>query len=127
MKKEIINTNKAPQAIGPYSQAVRVGDTVYISGQIPLDSETKALVGDGFAEQAHKVFTNLSAVAQASGGSLDDAVKLTVYLTDLGDFAQLNEIMVNYLNEPFPARATIQVGALPLGSLVEVDAVLHLS
>ena len=127
MKKEIINTDKAPAAIGAYSQAVKVQDTVYISGQIPLDPATKVMVSEDFVQQAHQVFANLAAVSKASGGTLNDAVKLTVYVTDLGNFPPLNEVMAEYLQQPFPARATIQVSALPLGALVEIDAVLCLS
>ena len=127
MKKEIISTHNAPQAIGLYSQPVKCGDMVYISGQIPLNPETKAIVSDDFVEQAHQVFSNLSTIAEEAKGSLDDAVKLTVYLIDLSNFARLNEVMAEYLSEPFPARATVQVSALPLGAKLEVDAVLHLS
>ena len=127
MKKEIINTDKAPAAIGAYSQAVNVRDTVYISGQVPLDPNTKALVSGDFSDRAHQVFKNLQAVAQAAGGGLDDAVKLTVYLVDLTNFPLLNEVMGEYLVQPFPARATVEVSALPLGALVEIDAVLYLS
>jgi len=127
MTKEIINTDKAPAAIGAYSQAVKVNDQVYISGQIPLDPMTKVLVSDDFSKQAHRVFTNLIAIAEASGGRLSDAVKLTVYVTDLANFPTLNEVMAEYLAQPFPARATVQVSALPLGALVEIDAVLCLS
>ncbi len=127
MKKEIINTDNAPAAIGAYSQAVKVRDTVYISGQIPLDPATKALVSDDFVAQAHQVFANLLAIANAAGGSLEDAVKVTVYLNDLTRFPMLNEVMAEYLEQPFPARATIEVSALPLGALVEIDAVLCLS
>lgn len=127
MKKEIINTDKAPAAIGAYSQAVKIGEMVYISGQIPLDPETKVLVSEDFVAQAHQVFANLKAVALAAGGSLDDAVKLTVYLTDLERFPSLNELMSDYLQQPFPARATVEVSALPLGALVEIDAVLCVS
>jgi reactive intermediate/imine deaminase len=127
MKKEIISTDKAPAAIGAYSQAVKVANTVYISGQIPLDPVTKVLVSDEFVEQAHQVFANLSSVAQAAGGTLGDAAKLTVYVTDLSNFPLLNEVMAVYLQKPFPARATVEVSALPLGALVEIDAVLCLS
>ena len=127
MKKEIINTDKAPAAIGAYSQAVKVSNTVYISGQIPLDPLSKVLVSTDFSQQAHQVFANLIAVAQAAGGTLDDAVKLTVYVTDLGNFPLLNEVMAVYLQQPFPARATVEISALPLGALVEIDAVLCLS
>lgn len=127
MNKKIINTDKAPAAIGAYSQAVKIDNTVYLSGQIPLDPVTKALVSDDFVEQGHRVFANLAAVACASGGSLNDAAKLTVYVTDLGNFPLLNEVMAEYLEQPFPARATVEVSALPMGALVEIDAVLCLS
>ncbi len=127
MKKEIIHTDKAPAAIGTYSQATKVVDTVYISGQIPLDPVSKNLVSDDFGEQAHQVFANLMSVAQASGGHLNDAVKLTVYVTDLANFPKLNEIMAEYLQQPYPARATVEVSALPLGALVEIDAILCIS
>ena len=127
MIKEIINTDKAPAAIGAYSQAVKVGDTVYISGQIPLEPISKVIVGDQFFDQAHQVFANLNAVSEAAGGCLSDAVKLTVYVTDLANFSILNDVMSEYLQVPFPARATVQVVALPLGALVEIDAVLCLS
>lgn len=127
MKKEIINTDNAPAAIGAYSQAVKVSNTVYISGQIPLGPIEKNLVSNDFDQQAHQVFTNLAAVARASGGTLNDAVKLTVYVTDLGNFPLFNDVMAIYLEPPFPARATVEVSALPMGALVEVDAVLCLS
>jgi reactive intermediate/imine deaminase len=123
---DVIQTTNAPAAIGPYSQAVRVGSLVFCSGQIPLDPVTMEIVNGGVAEQAHQVFLNLKAVAAAAGGSLDNAVKLTIFLTDLGEFAQVNEIMAGYFNEPYPARATIEVSALPRGALVEVEAVLSL-
>jgi reactive intermediate/imine deaminase len=126
MTKKIINTDKAPAAIGAYSQAVKVATTVYISGQIPLDPAKMTIVSDVFIDQAHQVFANLTAVSQAAGGNLSDAVKLTVYVTDLINFPILNEVMAEYLQQPFPARATIQVSALPLGALVEIDAVLYL-
>lgn len=124
MKKIIISTDKAPAAIGTYSQAVKVDRTVYISGQIPLDPDTMEMVSSDFSEQATQVFKNLIAVAEAAGGSLSDAVKLNVFLTDLSDFAALNEVMSNYMSEPFPARAAVQVAALPRGAQVEIDAVL---
>ncbi len=127
MNKKIINTDRAPAAIGAYSQAIKINNTVYLSGQIPLDPVTKALVSDDFVEQGHRVFANLAAVASASDGSLNDAVKLTVYVTDLANFPLLNEVMAEYLKQPFPARATVQVSALPMGALVEIDAVLCLS
>ncbi|KPC53699.1 Rid family detoxifying hydrolase [Amantichitinum ursilacus] len=126
MSKTIIHSDAAPKAVGPYSQAVRVGDTVYLSGQIGLDPVSNVLV-DGFEAQAHQVFKNLRAVAQAAGGDLSDIVKLGVFVTDLANFARLNEIMTEYFSEPFPARAAIQAAALPKGAVVEADAVLVLS
>jgi reactive intermediate/imine deaminase len=123
---EQVHSNAAPQAIGPYSQAIKAGSMVFLSGQIPLNPETMELVADDVAAQAHQVFKNLIAVAEAAGGGLANTVKLTIYLTDLGDFAVVNEIMAGYFNEPYPARATIQVSALPKGSAVEIDAVLAL-
>ena len=126
MSKTIINTQAAPAAIGAYSQAVKVADTVYISGQIPLDPDTMEVVSQEFEPQARQVFKNLIAVADAAGGSLANAVKLTVYVTDLGDFAALNTIMADYISEPFPARAAVQVVALPKGVQIEIDAVLYL-
>ncbi len=127
MPREIINTDQAPTAIGPYSQAVKVGDTVYLSGQIPLDPHTMQLVEGGMAVQIRRVFDNLAAVAGAAGGSLADTVKLNVFLTDLGHFALVNEIMADYFKEPYPARAALGVAALPRGALVEMDAVLVLT
>ncbi|MGB5081612.1 MAG: RidA family protein [Burkholderiales bacterium] len=123
MKRSIIATTSAPAAIGTYSQAVRAGDTLYLSGQIGLDPQTGQLV-DGIDNQIHRVFANLEAVAEAAGGSLADAVKLTVYLTDLGYFARVNEIMSGYFGQPYPARAAVGVAALPRGALVEADAIL---
>ena len=123
---EQVHSNTAPQAIGPYSQAIKAGSMVFLSGQIPLNPETMELVSDDVAAQTHQVFKNLIAVAKAAGGGLANTVKLTIYLTDLGDFAVVNEIMAGYFNEPYPARATIQVSALPKGSAVEIDAVLAL-
>jgi reactive intermediate/imine deaminase len=125
MKRSIIATTSAPAAIGTYSQAVRAGDTLYLSGQIGLDPQTGQLV-DGIENQIHRVFTNLRAVAEAAGGSLADAVKLTVYLTDLAHFARVNEIMSGYFDKPYPARAAVGVAALPRGALVEADAILAL-
>lgn len=125
MDKKIISTNAAPQAIGTYSQAVRCGNTVYLAGQIGLDPATMQLV-EGIDAQIRRVFDNLKAVAAAAGGSLDDCVKLNVYLTDLGHFAKVNEIMATYFREPYPARAAIGVASLPRNALVEVDAVMHL-
>jgi reactive intermediate/imine deaminase len=125
MHKTIIATSGAPQAIGTYSQAVRVGDTVYLSGQIGLNPADMQLV-DGIESQIHQVFTNLKAVAEAAGGGLADLVKLNVYLTDLGDFAKVNEIMARYFSQPYPARAAVGVAALPRGALVEADGVMVL-
>ncbi|MDB5800062.1 MAG: RidA family protein [Rhodocyclales bacterium] len=125
MTRQIIATREAPAAIGTYSQAVRVGDTVYMSGQIGLDPVSMTLA-EGFEAQAVQVFENLAAVAVAAGGSLADAVKFNLYLTDLGNFAKLNEIMARYCSEPFPARAAVGVAALPRGAVVEADAVLVL-
>ena len=124
--KQSIHTAAAPQAIGTYSQAVRCGDTVYMSGQIGLDPQSMQMV-DGIEAQIVRVFENLKAVAAAAGGSLDDAVRVTVYLTDLAHFARVNEIMATYFREPYPARAAVGVASLPRGALVEVDAVLHLA
>jgi reactive intermediate/imine deaminase len=123
--KTIISTPDAPAAIGTYSQAVRVDDTVYLSGQIGLDPDTMTLV-DGIEAQVNRVFQNLRAVADASGGSLDDVVKLNIYLTDLGHFAKVNEIMATYFSQPYPARAAVGVATLPRGALVEADGVLIL-
>ena len=127
MKKQTIQTTDAPQAIGTYSQGIRVsgGDTVYLSGQIGLDPRTMQMVA-GIEEQIHRVFLNLKAVAAASNGNLSDIVKLNVYLTDLANFQKVNEIMANYFEAPYPARAAIGVAALPRGALVEMDAVLVL-
>lgn len=122
-----IATEAAPAAIGAYSQAVAVPgnvQTVYLSGQIPLDPQTMDMVSDQFEAQAQQVFTNLAAVAQAAGGALADAVKLTVYLTDLDDFQALNEVMAQHMQPPFPARAAVQVAALPKGALIEIDPIL---
>ena len=126
MAKQIINTADAPAAIGTYSQAVSVGNLVFISGQIPLDPVSMEVVDGQFKVQAIRVFENLKAVAQASGGSLADAVKLTVYLSDLSNFPLLNEVMSDYMSEPYPARAAIEVSALPKGVMVEIDAILAL-
>lgn len=126
MAKQPLHTPDAPAAIGPYSQAIRAGDTVYLSGQIPLDPKTMELVKGDMRAQIRRVFDNLAAVAKASGGSLDDAVRLTVYLTDLAHFPLVNEIMAEYCNEPYPARAAIGVAQLPRGAAVEVDGILVL-
>jgi reactive intermediate/imine deaminase len=124
MSREIISTDRAPRAIGPYSQAVRAGDTVYLSGQIALDPASGELVAGGFEAEARRVFDNLRAVAAAAGATLDDAVRVTVYLVDLGRFPVVNAIMAEYFREPFPARVTIGVASLPKGAQVEVDCVL---
>jgi reactive intermediate/imine deaminase len=123
--KQAIHTDAAPQAIGSYSQAVRAGNTVYLSGQIGLDPRTMQMV-DGIDAQIERVFENLAAVAQASGGDLDRIVKLTVYLTDLGNFTRLNEVMAKHFHAPYPARAAVGIASLPRGALVEVDAILDL-
>ena len=127
MAKHIIRTDEAPQAIGTYSQAVRVGGTVYLSGQIPLAPETMAMVEGGIEAEIRRVFDNLSAVARAAGGSLADVVKLNVFLTDLGHFPLVNQIMAEYFQEPYPARAAVGVAALPRGAAVEMDAVMVLA
>ena len=127
MTKEIIKTNHAPKAIGTYSQAVKVGQTVYLSGQIPLSSETMEIVPGDITMHARTVFDNLSAVAKAAGGSLAEIVKLNVYLCDLSNFAKINEVMAKYFNEPYPARAVVQVSALPKGVDIEIDAIMHLA
>ena len=126
MAKEIISTDKAPQAIGTYSQAVKVGTTVYLSGQIPLIPETMELLEGSVAEQIHQVFKNLSAVAEAAGGSFKDIVKLNVFLTDLSNFPTVNQVMAEYFVEPYPARAAIGVAELPKGAAVEMDAIMEL-
>lgn len=122
-----IHSNEAPNAIGPYSQAVRVGDTVYLSGQIPLDPQTMELVEGDIGARARRVFDNLAAVMQEAGGSLSDIVKLTIYLVDLEQFGQVNEVMAEYFDTPFPSRATVAVAALPKGAPIEVEAVAHLA
>ena len=126
MPKEAIHSKHAPAALGPYSQGIRAGWTVYLSGQIGLEPATGTLV-DGIDHQTHQVFKNLRAVAQAAGGELDDTVKLTIMLADLADFAKVNEIMAGYFKPPYPARATYQVAALPRGARVEVEGVLVLT
>jgi len=122
--KKIIHTDKAPQAIGTYSQAVNHQGMVFISGQIPLDPETMEMVTGGIESQIHRVFKNLSAICTAAGGSLDDIVKLTIFLTDMGNFPQINTIMEQYFSTPYPARAAVGVAALPKGAEVEMDAIL---
>jgi reactive intermediate/imine deaminase len=126
MSREIIQTDKAPQAIGTYSQAVKVNTTVYISGQIPLVPESMEMVEGDMRAQIMRVFDNLQAVAEAAGGSLADVAKLNVFLTDLGNFPLVNEVMADYFEEPYPARAAIGVAALPKDAGVEMDAVLEL-
>ncbi|MDH3714482.1 MAG: RidA family protein [Gammaproteobacteria bacterium] len=127
MARTIIRTDAAPQAIGTYSQAVRDGDTVYISGQIPLVPETMEVVEGDMAAHVRRVFDNLRAVAEAAGGSLADTAKLTVYLTDLNHFPLVNQVMTEYFDEPYPARAAVGVAALPKGVAVEMDAILTIS
>jgi reactive intermediate/imine deaminase len=124
MTKVIISTEQAPAAIGTYSQAVKVGDTVYLSGQIPLDPATMEVVGGGIEVEIKRVFDNLTAVCQAAGGSLQDIVKLNIFLTDLSNFPIVNEIMSTYFQQPYPARAAIGVAALPKGVGVEMDGVM---
>lgn len=126
MSRTTISTEHAPQAIGTYSQAVRSGNTVYVSGQIPLDPATMEMVGGDIRDRIRRVFDNLSAVAQAAGGSLAQVAKLNVFLTDLGNFAAVNEVMADYFAEPYPARAAIGVAALPKGADVEMDAIIVL-
>ena len=126
MTKSIVSTDRAPQAIGTYSQAVKIDTTVYMSGQIPLDPSTMELVGNDIEDQIKRVFDNLAAVAQAAGGSLENVVKLNIFLTDLSHFPKVNEIMATYFNEPYPARAAVGVASLPKGAQVEMDAVLEL-
>lgn len=127
MKKQIISTSGAPKAIGTYSQAVKVGNTVYLSGQIPLDPASGQLVAGEMRAQIARVFDNLVAVAKAAGGSLQDVAKLNVFLTDLGHFPLVNEIMAQYFKEPYPARAAVGVAALPRGAQVEMDAIMALA
>jgi len=126
MKKEIVRTNDAPKAIGTYSQAVKAGNTVYLSGQIPLDPASGEMVAGEIRAHITRVFDNLAAVAKAAGGSLQDVVKLNVFLTDLKNFPQVNEIMAQYFKEQYPARAAVGVAALPRGAQVEMDAVMVL-
>ncbi|RUM53593.1 MAG: RidA family protein [Methylococcus sp.] len=126
MKREIISTPEAPQAIGTYSQAVKINNIVYLSGQIPLDPESMLMVEGGIEEQIHRVFQNLTAVARTAGGSLDDFAKLNIYLTDLSNFPVVNEIMAEYFQEPYPARAAVGVAALPKDAGVEMDAIMVL-
>jgi len=120
----VIETSEAPQAIGPYSQAVKVNDVVYISGQIPLDPHTMEMVDGDISAQATRAFENLKAIAEAAGGNLNRCVKVTIFLTDLNDFNAVNEVMKRYFDQPYPARACVQVSALPRGAAVEVDAIM---
>ena len=124
--RAVINTTHAPSAIGPYSQAIKVGNTVWISGQIPLDPNTMEVVSGGIVEETRQVFANLIAIAEAAGGTLDNAVKINISLTDLDNFAAVNQVMADVFSEPYPARACVQVAALPKGVQVEIEAVLAL-
>jgi 2-iminobutanoate/2-iminopropanoate deaminase len=124
MTKEIIFTQKAPKAIGPYSQAVKAGGFLFVSGQIPINPETGDLMIASIEEQANQVILNLKSICEAAGSGLEDIVKLTIYLTDLGNFAKVNEAMLEYFPEPYPARATVEISALPLGVNVEIDAIV---
>jgi reactive intermediate/imine deaminase len=126
MSRQIIQTEAAPRAIGTYSQAVRAGDTVYLSGQVPLDPATMQMVAGDIETQIRRVFENLTAVAAAAGGSLAQAVKFNVYLTDLAHFSRVNEVMAQYCTQPYPARAVVGVAQLPRGAQVEIECVLHL-
>lgn len=124
MSRTAIHTDLAPKAIGPYSQAIRAGNSVYLSGQIGLDPKTGELIAGGIEAQARRAFDNLKAVSEAAGKGLEQVVRVTVYLTDLGHFGKVNEVMAGYFHAPYPARATVGVAALPRGALVEVDAVM---
>lgn len=126
MSRQPIHTDQAPAAIGPYSQAVRAGDSVFLSGQIPLDPATGLIVEGDISAQARRAFDNLRAVCAAAGGSFDDVVRLGLYLTDLDDFAAVNAVMADYFDAPYPARSTVQVSALPRGAAFEVDAIMVL-
>jgi reactive intermediate/imine deaminase len=127
MSKSVIHTDKAPQAIGTYSQAIKSGTTVYLSGQIPLVPETMQVISEDFAEQAHQVFKNVQAVCEAvEDGSLNHLVKVNIFLTDLSNFAVVNEIMSQYFKQPYPARAAVQISALPKGVKIEIDGVMEL-
>ena len=127
MSKTVISTDKAPAAIGTYSQAIRVGNTVYLSGQIPLDPVSMTMVEGDFEAEAVRVFENLKAVCEAAGGSLQDIAKLNIFLTDLGNFAKVNEVMARYFAQPYPARAAIGVASLPRGAQVEMDGVMEIA
>jgi reactive intermediate/imine deaminase len=126
MTKQAIQSPDAPAAIGPYSQAIRTGDTLWMSGQIPLDPVSMAIVEGGIEAQAERVFANMQAVLKAAGGTLDDVVKLSILLVDLGDFAKVNETMAKHFRQPYPARSTYQVAALPRGARIEVEAIATL-
>jgi len=126
MSREAVHSEAAPAAIGTYSQAIRANDTLYVSGQLPMDPTTGELVQGEIEVHIRQVFTNLTAIAEAAGGRLNDAVKINVYLTDLGHFAAVNKIMAEYLQAPYPARAAVQVAALPRGAAVEADAIIAL-
>jgi len=124
--KSIVKTEQAPSAIGTYSQAVKVGNTVYLSGQIPLNPETMTVVAGGFAEQAQQVFKNLQAVCQAAGGEINDMVKVNIFMTDLSNFTTVNEVMSQYFSEPYPARVAIEVSKLPKDVAIEIDGIMEL-
>ena len=124
MSKEIISTENAPQAIGPYSQAVKAGNLMFISGQIPLDPKTGDLVSESIEDQAKQVLDNVKSICEASGNSLDDIVKISIFLTDLNNFSVVNDVMKEYFSEPYPARATVEVSGLPLGVNVEIEAIV---
>jgi len=124
MSKEIVSTENAPQAIGPYSQAVKAGNLMFISGQIPLDPKTGDLVSESIEDQAKQVLDNVKSICEASGNSLDDIVKISIFLTDLSNFSVVNDVMKEYFSEPYPARATVEVSGLPLGVNVEIEAIL---
>jgi len=124
--KQAIQSDNAPAPIGPYSQAVKVGDTMYLSGQVPLDPATGELIDGDIDAMARRIFDNLAAVIAAAGGSLADIVKLTIYLVDLNDFAKVNAVMAEYFQEPYPSRATVAIAGLPKGAPVEVEAIAHL-
>ena len=124
MPKEIITTDNAPQAIGPYSQAVKTGNLIFISGQIPLDPKTGDIVDGSIEDQANQVLDNIKSICEAAGHGLEDIVKITIFLTDLGNFATVNEVMKNYFKEPYPARATVEISGLPLGVSVEIEAIV---
>lgn len=126
MTREIISTDKAPQAIGTYSQAVKIDNTVYISGQIPLIPETMEMIEGEFSEHVRQVFKNLSAITEAAGGNINDCVKVNIFLSDLNNFVAVNEVMAEFFTQPYPSRAAIEVSALPKGALVEADAVMAL-